>query len=180
MMLPVESIGPVMQLCTDRRGVYVRTEYLSPTRAMLTFNLPLADVIYDMHDKLKSVTRGYGTMDYEFVGYRPADLVRLDVLVHHRKERVILDAFDDLAVGHCREPAFAVAHRVEREIAVGRVADRERLGDRVGLDRPDRVGVTQPGRRDRTDQVAEGVRLDVRVRERGPRGGGNTGRGGIS
>ncbi len=70
-----------MQLCTDRRGVYVRTEYLSPTRAMLTFDLPLADVIYDMHDKLKSVTRGYGTMDYELIGYFPADLVRLDILV---------------------------------------------------------------------------------------------------
>jgi GTP-binding protein LepA len=80
-VLPVESIGPVMQLCTDRRGVYVRTEYLSPTRAMLTFNLPLADVIYDMHDRLKSVTRGYGTMDYELLGYFPADLVRLDILV---------------------------------------------------------------------------------------------------
>jgi len=80
-VLPVDSIGPVMQLCTDRRGEYVRTEYLSPTRAMLTFNLPLADVIYDMHDKLKSVTRGYGTMDYELIGYFPADLVRLDILV---------------------------------------------------------------------------------------------------
>ena len=80
-VLPVESIGPVMQLCTDRRGEYVRTEYLSPTRAMLTFNLSLADVIYDLHDRLKSVTRGYGTMDYELVGYFPADLVRLDILV---------------------------------------------------------------------------------------------------
>jgi GTP-binding protein LepA len=80
-VLPVESIGPVMQLCTDRRGEYVRTEYLSPTRAMLTFNLPLAEVIYDLHDKLKSVTRGYGTMDYELIGYFPADLVRLDILV---------------------------------------------------------------------------------------------------
>ncbi len=80
-VLPVESIGPVMQLCTDRRGVYIRTEYLSPTRAMLTFNLPLADVIYDMHDRLKSVTRGYGTMDYELVGYFEADLVRMDILV---------------------------------------------------------------------------------------------------
>ncbi len=80
-VLPVESIGPVMQMCTDRRGEYVRTEYLSPTRAMLTFNLPLADVIYDMHDKLKSVTRGYGTMDYELIGYFPAELVRLDILV---------------------------------------------------------------------------------------------------
>jgi GTP-binding protein LepA len=84
-VLPVESIGPVMQLCTDRRGVYVRTEYLSPTRAILTFNLPLADVIYDMHDKLKSVTRGYGTMDYELIGYFPADLVKLDILVGSKR-----------------------------------------------------------------------------------------------
>ncbi len=70
-----------MQLCTDRRGMYQKTEYLSPTRAMLMFDLPLAEVIYDMHDKLKSVTRGYGTMDYELIGYFPADLVRLDILV---------------------------------------------------------------------------------------------------
>jgi len=80
-VLPTEYIGPVMQLCTDRRGVYKRTEYLSATRAMLTFELPLADVIYDLHDKLKSVTRGYGTMDYEVIGYFPADLVRMDIVV---------------------------------------------------------------------------------------------------
>ena len=80
-VLPTDQIGPVMQLSTDRRGVYVRTEYLSPTRAMLTFNLPLAEVIYDMHDKLKSATRGYGTMDYELIGYFPADLVKMDILV---------------------------------------------------------------------------------------------------
>jgi GTP-binding protein LepA len=80
-VLPTEYIGPIMKLCTDRRGEYVRTEYLSPTRAMLTYDLALADVIYDMHDKLKSATRGYGTMDYELLGYRPGDLVRLDILV---------------------------------------------------------------------------------------------------
>lgn len=80
-VLPTDVIGPVMQLCNDRRGEYIRTEYLSPTRAMLIYNLPLAEVIYDMHDKLKSCTRGYGTMDYELVGYFPADLVRLDILV---------------------------------------------------------------------------------------------------
>jgi GTP-binding protein LepA len=84
-VLPVEYIGPVMQLCTDRRGVYKRTEYLGPTRAMITFDLPLAEVIYDMHDKLKSVTRGYGTMDYELIGYVPADLVRMDILVSSKK-----------------------------------------------------------------------------------------------
>jgi GTP-binding protein LepA len=80
-VLPTEFIGPIMKLCTDRRGEYVRTEYLSPTRAMLTYDLALADVVYDMHDKLKSATRGYGTMDYEVLGYRAGELVRLDILV---------------------------------------------------------------------------------------------------
>ncbi|MGE3410535.1 MAG: translation elongation factor 4, partial [Pirellulales bacterium] len=84
-VLQTESIGPVMQLSTDRRGVYVKTEYLSPTRAMLTFDLPLAEVIYDLHDKLKSVTRGYGTMDYELLGYQEADLCKLDILVSGKK-----------------------------------------------------------------------------------------------
>src|SRR5262245_66216259 len=74
-----------MQLCNDRRGKYVRTEYLSPTRAMLVYDLALADVIYDMHDKLKSTTRGYGTMDYEMLGYRPGDLVRMDILVKNER-----------------------------------------------------------------------------------------------
>jgi GTP-binding protein LepA len=80
-LLPSENIGDLMQLCTERRGSYIRTEYLSPTRAILVYELPLAEVIYDLYDKLKSVTHGYGTMDYELIGYRPADLVRLDVLV---------------------------------------------------------------------------------------------------
>ena len=74
-----------MQMCSERRGVYVRTEYLSPTRAILVYEMPLSEIIYDLYDKLKSVTHGYGTMDYEFLGYRPADLVRLDVLVHHKR-----------------------------------------------------------------------------------------------
>jgi GTP-binding protein LepA len=80
-ILPTEAIGLVHQLCNDRRGEYVRTEYLSPTRAMLVYNLPLAEVIYDLHDRLKSCTRGYGTMDYELIGYVPADLARIDILV---------------------------------------------------------------------------------------------------
>jgi len=84
-IIPANLIGPIMQMCTDRRGAYLKTEYLSPTRAMITFDLPLAEVIYDLHDKLKSVTRGYGTMDYELIGYFPADLVRLDILVGSKK-----------------------------------------------------------------------------------------------
>jgi GTP-binding protein LepA len=80
-LLPTENIGDLMGLCTERRGIYVRTEYLSPTRAILVYELPLSEVIYDLYDKLKSVSHGYGTMDYELLGYRPADLVRLDILV---------------------------------------------------------------------------------------------------
>ncbi len=80
-ILPTANIGTVMQLCADRRGEYKNTEYLGPDRAQLVYELPLAEIIYDMHDKLKSITRGYGTMDYEVIGFKPADLVKLDVLV---------------------------------------------------------------------------------------------------
>jgi len=79
---PTECTGAVMKLCQDRRGVLAGQEYLSPTRTMLKYDLPLAEVIYDLHDKLKSATRGYGTMDYELIGYFPAELVRLDILVN--------------------------------------------------------------------------------------------------
>ncbi len=81
-VLPGDYIGPVMKLCEERRGKYVRTEYLSPTRAMIVYDLALAEVIYDLHDKLKSATKGFGTMDYELLGYFPADLVRLDIVVN--------------------------------------------------------------------------------------------------
>src|SRR5207253_9271934 len=67
-LLPAENIGDLMQLCTERRGIYLRTEYLSPTRAILVYELPLAEIIFDLYDKLKSVTHGYGTMDYDLLG----------------------------------------------------------------------------------------------------------------
>ena len=85
LLLPTEYIGPAMKLCEDRRGKYVRTEYLSPTRAILIYDMALAEVIYDMHDRLKSATKGFGTMDYEVLGYFPADLVRLDILVGSKR-----------------------------------------------------------------------------------------------
>jgi GTP-binding protein LepA len=80
-IIPSDCIGAIMQLCEDRRGVFIKTEYLSPTRAILTYELPLAEMIYDLYDKLKSATRGYGTMDYEVIGYRAGELCRLDILV---------------------------------------------------------------------------------------------------
>ncbi|WP_422926006.1 translation elongation factor 4 [Singulisphaera sp. PoT] len=80
-ILPSDCIGAIMQLCEDRRGTYVKTEYITTTRAILSYELPLAEMIYDLYDKLKSATRGYGTMDYELLGYRASDLCRLDILV---------------------------------------------------------------------------------------------------
>jgi GTP-binding protein LepA len=80
-ILPSDCIGVIMTLCEDRRGVYKSTEYLGPKRAQLIYELPLGEIVFDMYDKLKSATRGYGTMDYEVTGFRPADLVKLDVLV---------------------------------------------------------------------------------------------------
>ena len=80
-ILPAESMGAIMQLCEDRRGTYVKTEYITPTRTILTYELPLAEMIYDLYDKLKSATRGYGTMDYELIGFRSDDLCRLDIMV---------------------------------------------------------------------------------------------------
>jgi GTP-binding protein LepA len=84
-LIPAENIGDLMGMCTERRGTFVRTEYLSPKRVILVFEMPLAEVIYDLYDKLKSVTHGYGTMDYELLGYRAADLVRMDILVHGKR-----------------------------------------------------------------------------------------------
>ena len=85
LVVPTEFVGPVMQLCQDRRGTQKSQEYLGSTRVMITYDIPLAEVIYDLHDKLKSATRGYGTLDYELVGFEKADLVRMDILVNGNK-----------------------------------------------------------------------------------------------
>ncbi len=84
-LIPAENIGGLMGMCTERRGSFVRTEYLSKQRVILVFEMPLAEVIYDLYDKLKSFTHGYGTMDYDLIGYREADLIRLDILVHGKR-----------------------------------------------------------------------------------------------
>jgi GTP-binding protein LepA len=79
---PSDYIGPVMELIMQRRGEYVTTEYPDSERVIVTFEMPLAEMIVDLHDKLKSATRGYASMDYSFVGYRTEDLVRMDILVN--------------------------------------------------------------------------------------------------
>ena len=85
LIIPADSIGAAMGLAEDRRGQFVKTEYLSADRAILTYEFPLAEIIYGFYDKLKSTTHGYGTMDYEVTGFRAEDLVKVDILVHGEK-----------------------------------------------------------------------------------------------
>ena len=129
-VVPSEYIGPVMKLCQERRGNQLNTEYLSPLRAMLTYEMPLAEVIYDLHDKLKSASRGYGTMNYEFVAYRPEDLIRLDILVNGNRVdalAIICDRTDADRRGR------AVVTKLKKEIErhMFEVAVQAAIGSRV-------------------------------------------------
>ena len=79
---PRDYIGPLMDLATNRRGEFDKIEYLDERRVMLTYHIPLAEILIDFHDQLKSRSRGYASMDYAFHGYRPSDLVQMEVLVN--------------------------------------------------------------------------------------------------
>lgn len=102
---PAESMGNVMQLCQERKGVYLNTEYLSEGRAMLHYELPLAAIIVDFNDKLKSATAGYASLTYDVFAYREADIVKLDINVSDAP----VDAFASLVY---REDAERVGRRV--------------------------------------------------------------------
>ena len=81
-LVTTEFIGPIMKLCQERRGVYLSTEYLEQTRALLRYEMPLNEIIYDFFDALKSRSRGYASLDYEITGYVRSELVRLDILIN--------------------------------------------------------------------------------------------------
>jgi GTP-binding protein LepA len=80
--VPAEHVGAVLALCQEKRGVQQEMKYSSKDRVIVTYDLPFAEVLFDFHDKLKSVTRGYASMDYELTGYRADDLVKVDILVN--------------------------------------------------------------------------------------------------
>ena len=82
LIAPVEYVGAIMELCQDRRGIYQHMEYIEPTRVRLTYELPLNEIIYDFFDALKSRTRGYASFDYELIGYRQSEMVKLDILLN--------------------------------------------------------------------------------------------------
>ena len=79
---PSEYIGPLMELCQDKRGNYVSMEYIDKTRVNIHYELPLAEIVYDFFDKLKSYTKGYASFDYELIGYRESKLVKMDILLN--------------------------------------------------------------------------------------------------
>ena len=111
--LPERYMGVVMKLCTERRGVNPRLNYPAPGKIEITFEMPLAEVIYNFYDKLKTVTQGYGSLDYELIGYRESHLVKLDFLVNGEK----VDALA-IIVHHdrTREWAVQVCERLKEEI----------------------------------------------------------------
>ena len=81
-MSPSDYVGAIMELCQERRGVYKHMEYIEETRVILTYELPLNEIIYDFFDALKSRTRGYASLDYEILGYQESDLIKLDILLN--------------------------------------------------------------------------------------------------
>ena len=81
-MTPKEYVGPIMELCQERRGIYQDLEYFDDTRMILTYELPLAEIVYNFFDKLKSYTKGYASFDYDFSEYHKGDLVKLDILLN--------------------------------------------------------------------------------------------------
>jgi len=112
-MMPERYVGPVMELCRERRGENTTFNYLAVGRVELTSEMPLAEVLFDFYDRLKSVTQGYGSFDYEMLDYRPTDLVKVDILVNG-------------------EPVDALAQLVHKEKARARALHYcERLADTI-------------------------------------------------
>ena len=99
-MVPKDYVGPVMELCQDRRGIFNNMEYLGENRVMLTYNMPLSEIIYDFFDHLKSRTRGYASLDYEVTGYRQSKLVKMDILIG----REAMDALSSIVHRDKAEP----------------------------------------------------------------------------
>ncbi len=80
-IIPAKNIGDVTQLCIDRRGIYIKTDFITSDRVILEYEMPLAEIIFDFFDKLKTATQGYGTLDYDLIGFHEDDLVKMDILV---------------------------------------------------------------------------------------------------
>ena len=113
LLLPEKYLGAVMKLCMEKRGVNSKLNYLSPGRVELIYEMPLAEVLFDFYDRLKSVTQGYGSFDYEVIDYREGDLVLLDILVNGEK----VDALSQIVHReNARQRGLLACERLKEEI----------------------------------------------------------------
>ena len=127
---PPDYVGAIMDLCQERRGVHVDMHYLSEQRVQLRYDLPLAEIVLDFYDLLKSRSRGYGSLDYEILGYRSSDLVKLDILLAG-------DSVDALSLVVHRDKAYAagraLVERLQQKIPrqLFEVAIQASVGSRI-------------------------------------------------
>lgn len=104
-IVPSDYIGPIMELCQGKRGDYISMEYIDPTRVNIHYEIPLAEIVYDFFDKLKSMTKGYASFDYEICGYKKSDLVKMDILING-------DVVDALSVIVHKDFAYARGKKI--------------------------------------------------------------------
>ena len=116
-MVTTEFVGPIMQLCQERRGEYQGMEYIETTRALLTYHIPLNEIIYDFFDALKSRSRGYASLDYEIIGYQRSELVRLDILVNKEPvDALSFIVFADSAYDRGRKMCEKLKEEIPRQL----------------------------------------------------------------
>ena len=108
-IVPTTYLGNILKLCQDRRGIYKSTHYLDAEKVQLVYELPLGEIVYDFYDKLKSVSRGYASFDYEQIGFRPGDLVKLDILLS-------AEPVDALSLIVHRDNAFHQGQELSRKL----------------------------------------------------------------
>ena len=116
-MVTTEFVGPIMKLCQERRGIYLGMEYMEETRALLKYELPLNEIIYDFFDALKSRSRGYASFDYEMKGYVRSKLVKLDILINKEEvDALSFIVFEDSAAERGRKMCEKLKEEIPRQL----------------------------------------------------------------
>ena len=160
-LIPERYMGAVINLCMERRGVNSRFSYPAPGRIEITMDMPLAEVIVDFYDKLKTVTQGYGSFDYDLIDYRKSDLVKLDILVNGEK----VDALSIIVHSErAREWGLRVCNRLKEEIPRHqfKIAIQGAIGGKI-ISPP----TIPPFRKEVTGVISPGRGSSLRSRKRG-------------
>ena len=116
-MVTSEYVGAIMKLCQERRGIYISMDYIEATRAVIKYDMPLNEIIYDFFDALKSRSRGYASFDYEMPGYVRSDLVKLDILIHKEMvDALSFIVFKDSAYDRGRKMCERLKEEIPRHL----------------------------------------------------------------